>query len=626
MKRRRLLLIPILIVMILGFAVAPSYAQSSGVVTAEVDRTNLTTDETLILTILVDSAAGQPSRPVLPDLDGFNILGTSQSTQMSIINGSLSADTVYSYQLRPSKTGKLGIPAVSVSVGGQTYSTNPIQVNVTQGTGQNQPANPGWPTFPSLPGFGQFPSLPNFPNFPNFPNLPSLSAAPSAPSGPVTALDPSEAPAELAGQDFYIEGKVDKLQPYQGEQLLYTVRIFHDGNPLNQIEYAAPGFTGFWSEPVPEQTAYTLETAGRLYSVTELKTILFPTVVGPLTIDPANLTIPGGLFSNSQALQSKPITLEVRPLPDGAPADFQGAVGQYSITAETDATQVAADETVTLNVTISGAGNLNNLPDPQWNEGPNWRAFDSQANSTTWLEDDTLLGERTYDRVLVPTNSGTVEIPALSYSYFDPASGRYETVQTEALSFEVAPGVTIAQNPPPPVTKTSTNPALAQELRPLKAAPSTWQQGSTQLARHYSYWVLWSIPLLVLAGHFGWKYYKAHMEAKTPDRRSRRAAQQAHIALRQATEAPDSAYAAAGAILNNYLASKLGLKIEGFTHMGVVQQLTAAGATPELVAQVQEIRFYSEMDGYAPPGTVDHAKDMLKTTERVIDELEKALQ
>lgn len=626
MRKLRSLAVPILVMIMLGFIVAPTYAQSSGVITAEVDRSDLTTDEVLYLTVELASAAGQPSQRLLLDLDGFNVLGSSESTQMSLINGKMSVSTVYSYQLQPARTGELVIPAISVLVDGQTYSTEPITVNVTQGNGQSQSANPSSPTFPSFPNF---PSLPNFgllPSLRNFPNLPSMPSGPSISGRPAAALDSSEAPAELVGQDFYIEGKVDKSQPYQGEQLLYTVRIFDGGNALSQIQYEPPGFTGFWSEQVPEQMEYSLETAARVYRVIELKTILFPTVVGPLTIDPAGISVSGGFFSSGQTVQSIPVALDVKPLPDNAPADFRGAVGRYSMTAESDSAQLAANDTLTLKVTISGAGNLNNLPDPQWNEGQNWRAFDSQAKVTTRLENDTLLGERAYDRVLVPTTSGTVEIPGLSYSYFDPASERYETVQTESFSIEVAPDGAVGQNPPPPLTQTSVSSAPAQELRPLKSAPSTWQEGSTQLARHFSYWMLLGIPLLVLAGHFGWTYYQARLKAKSPDRRSQQAAHQAQIALRQATTASEGTYAAAGAILNSYLAARLGIKIEGFTHTELVRQLTAAGASPELVAQVQEIRFHSEMDSYAPPGTVDHPNDMLKTTEHVIDELEKALQ
>lgn len=75
-----------LVVLLLGGLVLPAAAQSGGVVTAEVDRTSLSTDEVLLLTVTVDLAtdAGQPS---LPALDGFDLLSSSNSAQFHLGNG-----------------------------------------------------------------------------------------------------------------------------------------------------------------------------------------------------------------------------------------------------------------------------------------------------------------------------------------------------------------------------------------------------------------------------------------------------------------------------------------------------------------------------------------------------------
>lgn len=623
MRKLRFLAIPILFVTILGFAVAPTYAQSSGVITAEVDRKQLSTDEALMLTVRINRAAGQPTQRLLPDLDGFTVLGTSQSTEMSIVNSDVSVNTVYNYQLQPTKTGELVIPSISLTVNGQTYQTEPIRVQVTQGNGQGQAPLPSLPSFPSLGNFGQFPAIPNFPNFPSIPNFPSLGLGSPSTNGPVEKLDASEAPDELVGQRYYIEGKVDKSQPYQGEQVIYTVRIYHSENLPGQMEFTAPEFTGFWNEQDPVQTNYVLETPGRTYQVTELKTVLFPTVIGPLVIDPASLSIPGGLLSNGQTLQSKPISLNVKPLPDNAPADFQGAVGQYSISAETGSNWVEANDTVDLNVTISGTGNLNNLPDPLWDAGSNWRTFAGQVEVTAQLENDTFAGERVYDHVLVPTTSGKVEIPAISYTYFDPVSSQYEIIQTEAISIEVGPGEIGASNQPSPLIQTETVSISDQSLRPLKAAPTTWLRGSTNLAQQAGYWLLWGIPLLVVASQVGWQRYQSHEAEATPERQRRQAAQQAYIALRKSMEKSGNAYIAAGVILNEYLAARFRINPEGLTHTALAQQLTNAGAPSRLVAMVQDIRSHSEMGAYAPSGSINQAEDMLKRTELVIHELEK---
>ena len=99
--------------------------------------------------------------------------------------------------------------------------------------------------------------------------------------------------------------------------------------------------------------------------MTELTTWLFPTTPGQATIDPATVTTSGGFFTRGAQVQSDPISIEVKPLPAGAPADFNGAVGQFEIKATPDRLSTRLGEPVTLQVELSGAGNWGTLGDPQ---------------------------------------------------------------------------------------------------------------------------------------------------------------------------------------------------------------------------------------------------------------------
>ena len=136
-------LVPIILAVLafplLGIQVAQ--AQGSGPIHAEVDRTSLSTDETLLLTVTVSSSSllGS-SRPNLPSFQGFNIASTSSSSQISIINGDMSSQEIYRYVLQPYESGDLVIEPISVNLSGQTYSTEPITVHVSQGTGAPAPA------------------------------------------------------------------------------------------------------------------------------------------------------------------------------------------------------------------------------------------------------------------------------------------------------------------------------------------------------------------------------------------------------------------------------------------------------------------------------------------------------
>ncbi len=277
MKKSKVLFIGIISILLIGLLALPAGAQSP--VTAEVDRNRLSTDEVLTLKVTIDSSAGQPSQPALPALDGFELLGSSSGTQISIVNGDMSMQATYSYSLHPTQAGQLVINPIAVQIDGQTYSTQPIMIEVSQGTGQVQPAPnqgipamPGFPTRPNSPGF---PTIPGFPNLNNlFQNMPSTGSL----GNQAPPLDPADAPTELVGQAFFIEAEVDNPNPYQGEQVIYTFRFYQAESLFDQPEYQPPSFSGFWSEEQSEdQTNYTTEAAGRAYRVTELQTVLFPT-------------------------------------------------------------------------------------------------------------------------------------------------------------------------------------------------------------------------------------------------------------------------------------------------------------------------------------------------------------
>ncbi len=616
MKKTKVFIIALISMLVLGAAVFPAAAQSQSPVTIELDRTSVTTDETLALTIGIDVAAGQASEPQLPVLDGLDILGRSSGTQIQMINGNTQMRSTYQYTLRPTKTGTLIIEPINITVNGQIYTSEAINIQVTQGTGQVQPApNVGMPT---LPGFPNIPSLGNLPGFPAMPGL-----------DPVEPVDPAEAPTELIGQDFFVEAEVDKLNPYQGEQITFTFRFYQAENLYDQPGFEPPAFTGFWSEQMPDQVEYTTQAAGRNYRVTELQTVLFPTVVDQLTIEPAALTIPGGFFSRPQALRTQPITLDVRPLPAGAPADFQGAVGQFAIQAKVDKAEVEVNDTLTMGVTLSGFGNIETLPEPAWDAGAAWRAFDSQVTVETQIVDGKMGGAVNYERLLVPTTPGNQTLPAITTSFFNPETETYETISADPFIISVMGAVGNGQAQVAPAAGSAVNPAVPaaanSELRANKPATAVNASSTTPLTGNGLYWLLFSLPLLLLVGAVGWSHYKQHRSDNAGMRRSQQAARKAQQALIQSRKNPANANAVAGHILTTYLAEKLNRPVSGLTQQSLASLLAARGVDETLVERVHTCLALSEMGNYAPTGLTANNNDLITETEQVITALEEAL-
>jgi hypothetical protein len=446
-------------------------------------------------------------------------------------------------------------------------------------------------------------------------------------------MDPAAAPTELVGQEYFVEAEVDNPTPYVGEQVVYTLRFYQGGQVFGQTEYRSPGFTGFWSSEQPEQAQYSLQAAGRNYRVTELKTILFPSVVGEATIEPAGLDIPGDFFSAGHSLRTQAVPLRVEPLPENPPASFKGAVGRFEILAEADRLETTVNEPVTLKVTLSGQGNIETMADPLWPESDGWRAFDSEAEVQSQFIDGVISGSRVYEIVMVPTTPGQLTLPAIEYSYFDREKAEYVTIATEPLPITVASDGTAAAPPALPAANLGADPAAVTaaagspaDIRPLKPPSPTWSMGSASLTKQAGYWLLWSVPLIMLAGYGGWRWWQAQRHSNIDLRRSQGAAKKARRALRQSRKNPAEAHSSAGWILNDYLADKLGRSVTGLTQTELAALLQARGLDQALIGRVETCLTLSEMGRYAPGNANSANGDILAETEELIIELDKALR
>jgi len=627
MKKVSAILIALVALALFGVAVDTAQAQGQDVVMAQVDRKAITIGETLRLTLSIDDAAGKVTQLVMPPMNDFLVLSSSSGHQISIVNGKTSRQTTYQYHLQPVGIGQSTIGTIAVEINGSFYTTEPIVVTVTQGAGVAQQ-----PTSPFSGGVSGSSSLSQLlSQLGNMGNLSSFfgsqpSAAPPAANS--VAIEPAAAPAELTGQDYYLEAMVDNPNPYQGQQLTYTMRFYQAVNS-GGLEYEPPTFTGFWSEQRPEQGEYAIQAGGRNYRVTTLWTILFPTSVGETIIDPATLNVTADFFSRARNLKTTPVSVNVQALPDPTPADFRGAVGRYGITATVDTETSKVNDTVTWQVTVSGAGNIDSLPDPVWPESPEWRAFDSEAAVESGVEDNFMVGSRSYERVLVPTVPGNLTLPPLNYTYFDPYSGEYATASSEPIEIFVeadSSATTLPYTAPAADDNASLSPGavVAPDILPVKDAPASWSSSSQPITQKSGFWLLWTVPLFLLAGQFSWQRWQMSRNNNVDQRRSQQAAGKARQALRKSAKEPETRHEAAGHILNSYLAEKLNQNISGLNQTELAGLLKEAGLESELIDNTLLVQSVSEMGRYSP-GESDFASgDILKATEEAINQLEKS--
>jgi hypothetical protein len=168
--------------------------------------------------------------------------------------------------------------------------------------------------------------------------------------------------------------------------------------------------------------------------------LLFPTRAGRLTIPATRIRL--GLprqsfFDTGGALEreSKEVAIAVDPLPD-APG-FSGAVGRFKASTALDKAAVGLGDAATLRFKVEGTGNLKWIDKAPEVVVPGAKVYPPQVKSDLKAGPTGIAGSRTWEFVVVPQTGGALEVPSLSFSYFDPVAGKIETASTSPLPLQV---------------------------------------------------------------------------------------------------------------------------------------------------------------------------------------------
>ena len=230
-----------------------------------------------------------------------------------------------------------------------------------------------------------------------------------------------------------VEAEIDTHEPYLNAPLTYTFRYLYTAVlPTREAPTPRlPTFRDFLVENPQKRPLYTQEIRGKTFWVEEQTRTLYPKRTGQIVLAPAEVLLP--LPQGRRTLKTKPLTLTVLPIPEtGRPPHFNGAIGTYQISAETERSWIEAGRELTLTVRISGHGNIQTVTPPKLPRiagvlvsGPN----PSEITSAS----------RAYLYTLTPARRGIFRIPAIEYAYFDPIRAVYATTQTTPIPVSVRP-------------------------------------------------------------------------------------------------------------------------------------------------------------------------------------------
>lgn len=571
-----------------ALAASAAYAQQQVEVTAEVDRVELAVGEVLELTVTIIGPLN-PQYPSIPKYDGLRPLGPpSRFSETTIRNEMMRSRVSYHYRFVAEKVGNVTIAPISVTVSGQTYRTEPITVAVLRGIGGQTP-----PAVEERP--------------------PSRDGLPS-------------------GSPMFVTASIDNDRPYLGQQVTYTFKFYRRSvltptfGRFGQPRYEPPDFSGFWNNYETDQTEYAEKIDSNVYRVVELQTVLFPSVVGEIVIEPAVLTVPVDFFEAPNFLESAPVVVEVRPLPPAAPAGFTGAVGRFDVAAAVDTTTGKVNEPVQLTVNVQGEGNIETLPDPAWPEFEDWRVFESTTSTTNRVIDGRLVGSRVYESILVPRKAGALTIPEIRYTYYDPDAEQYAEAATPPMVISIAEGDELSPLPPSSDGGTTVE-RTGSDVRHIRPAPSSLRRSGRRLTGSVVYWAAWGVPLLALAGAVAWRRRQTAIESDRASACRRNALPDARTALARAGESGNDPRVAAAEIVSSYLAARLGASVDGLTREVLYRRIREAGVPPDLVRRVEDTLAGGEAAKYAPSmdcavGTSGH----LECAARLLTDLEKEME
>ena len=404
-----------------------------------------------------------------------------------------------------------------------------------------------------------------------------------------------------------------------------------------------PSFNDFWSQTDRFDPQHlTIEKGmynGEMYRYVVLqKTVLYPQKSGQLELEPllvnATLQVPTGrnrfgmvnYVSEDKLLSSGTRTINVKPLPEaGKPDDFTGAVGSFDFSVTPSKTSLETGESLQLDVTVSGKGNLKLFTLPKPVVPSALEMYDPEHKENVNVPISGMTGKISDIYTIVPQNRGKYPINQLSFSYFDPATGKYKTITSKDLMIEVT-GDAVATTTPAATAGTQKQTVESKEQfrfvdLETKLVPKERDHffGSTLF-----YGLLAApfliIPLIVLG--------KRKKEAYDSDvvgnkiRQNNRLAKKYLSAAKKQLGNKEEFYVALEKALHNFLKAKLNIETSEMSKQNIQELLLNRKANQETVADFIRIMDSCEFARYAPSSGAAMQQDY-ESAVSVITALEK---
>jgi len=550
-------------------------------------------------------------------MKGFDVLAgpyESRMTSSQYVNGkgSTVSSITYTFTVMASTKGTFAITPASIVAAGKPITSNALRIRVLPADQSN--ANAGS----------------------------SSGRASRSSSG-----------AKISANDLIIVGSVNKTNVYEQEALVLTYKVYTLVDLRGFDNVKLPDFKGFQSQEVelPQTKQFTMERyKGRNYnSVVYRQFVLFPQQTGKLTINPARFDAsiakvmrtddPLDAFFNggSNVMEVKKtvvtpqITVDVKALPGGKPANFCGGVGGFTLSSSINSKNVKTNDAVTIKLTISGVGNLKLIETPKIEFPKDFEVYDPKVTNKFTLTKSGLSGSKVIEYLVIPRYAGNYKIPAANLTYFDTNSNSYKTLRSQEYDLNVVKGAGNADQVIANFTNKEDLKVLGSDIRYIKTNDVTLSDKDDFLFGSLLYYLLYIIPASLFIA-FVIIYRKQAVEnANVAKVRTKKANKVATKRMKNAGKLlsenkKEQFYDEVLKALWGYISDKLNIPVSKLTKDNVDTELTNYGVSAELTKEFLSVLDQCEFARYAP-GDPNEAMDKVYSSAiEVVSKMENIIK
>ncbi len=551
-----------------------------------------------------------------PSIKEFEVLmGPSRSTQSStqIINGNVTSTSTitFTYILMAGKEGTYTIPGATIVADGNNYTSNSVEIKVlppdqSAGAGSGNSRN---------------------------------SSRNQANSGKIT------------DKELFMMATASKTNVYEQEAILLTYKVYTQVN-LTELRGDIPDLKGFHTQEVelPNQKTWTLEHYnGRNYNTTIWRQlVLFPQQTGKIEIpsvtfggtvsqmvasaDPFDAFFNGGNYVNiTKNLVTPKLTINVKELPAGKPANFSGGVGEFTLSSTISTQELKTNDAVTIKLVISGTGNMKLINTPEVGFPQDFEIYDPKVDNKFNLTRNGLAGNKVIEYLAIPRHAGTYTIPPIEFSYFDLKSQSYKTLKTDAYTLNVAKGEGNSDQVVANFTSKEDLKVLGQDIRYIKTGDTRLTQKDDYFYGSTSYWLWYIVPLALFIA-FMVIYRKQAMEnANVAKVRTKKANKVATKRMKNAgkllaEKKSEAFYDEVLKALWGYISDKLSIPVSQLSKENIEEELQKHQVADELIKEFINNLNDCEFARYAP-GNQDEKMDKIYSSAiDVISKMENSIK